>query len=156
MNNQRKFQIGDDAMNYFTFLCCWLQKRVIVTPVSHCGTHTHVHTLQLLRNKIRQFPSSLNSVILDRWRCIRVTWPKRQHFYEGMTAVVTTRGLLRQRDFCDKLHLNPCLYSSLHIAPSCIKSHMVIAVLLHISKIIQVWHLNELLVTVSWGDKTQL
>ena len=66
-------------------------------------------------------PSSLNSVILDRWRSIRVICPKRQHFYEGMTAVVTTRGLLRQGDFCDKLHLNPCLYSSLHIAPSCIK-----------------------------------
>ena len=66
-------------------------------------------------------PSSLNSVILDRWRSIRVICPKRQHFYEGMTAVVTTRGLLRQGDFCDKLHLNPCLYSSLHTAPSCIK-----------------------------------
>ena len=138
MNNQRKCQSGDDAINYFTFLCCWLQKTVIVTPVSHCGIHTHVHTLQLLRKKIRQCiwskvqqhsmpclksvshstfwePSSLNYVILDRWRSIRVICPKRQHFYEGMTAVVTTRGLLRQGDFCDKLHLNPCLYSSLHM-----------------------------------------
>ena len=31
MNNQGKCQLGDDAMNYFTFLCCWLQKTVIVT-----------------------------------------------------------------------------------------------------------------------------
>ncbi|KAK2180051.1 hypothetical protein NP493_460g04003 [Ridgeia piscesae] len=30
------------------------KRTVIVTPVSHCGIHTHVHTLQLLRKKIRQ------------------------------------------------------------------------------------------------------
>ena len=43
MNNQRKCQLGDDAMNYFMFLCCWLQKTVIVIPVSHCGIHTHAY-----------------------------------------------------------------------------------------------------------------
>ena len=33
MNNHRKCQLGDDAMNYFTFLCWWLQRTVIVIPV---------------------------------------------------------------------------------------------------------------------------
>ena len=46
MNNQRKCQLGDAAMNYFTFLCCWLQRTVIVTPVSHCGTHTWTGNVQ--------------------------------------------------------------------------------------------------------------
>ena len=36
MNNQRKCQLGDDGMNYFTFLCCWLQKTVIVAHTRMC------------------------------------------------------------------------------------------------------------------------
>ena len=37
MNNQRKCQLGDDGMNYFTFLCCWLQKTVIVAHTHACA-----------------------------------------------------------------------------------------------------------------------
>ena len=42
MSNQRKYQLGDDAMNYFTFLCCWLQ----ITPASHCGIDTWTGDIQ--------------------------------------------------------------------------------------------------------------
>ena len=46
MNNQRKCHLGDDALNYFTFLCWWLQRTVVVTLASHCGIHTWTGNVQ--------------------------------------------------------------------------------------------------------------
>ena len=145
MNNQRKCQLGDDAINYFTFLCCWLQRTMVVTPSSHCGIHTwggnvQFHscahaaiveedtTMYLEQGSAafnalfvishhstalsgEPFPRSQNSVILDRWRCIRVICPKRQHFYKRYDSSHN----------CNGTFAISCLCSSLQNAPSCIK-----------------------------------
>ena len=91
---------------------------MIVTPVSHCGIHTWTGNVQFhLCAHAAIVEEEDPPMYLEQGSAAF----NAKHFYEGMTAVVTTRGLLRQGDFCDKLHLNPCLYSSLHIAPRCIK-----------------------------------
>ena len=46
MNIQRKCHLGYDAMHYFTFLCCWLQRTMVVTFESLCGIHKWTGNVQ--------------------------------------------------------------------------------------------------------------